>query len=88
MIAIKSASGVKLISRNEKDLSGDYPELVDTIRELALREQDVAEIAVRVDVVRAEANSRAVGRLRLFEPALLGQRDAEVVVGGGGGGDL
>jgi hypothetical protein len=27
VIAIKLASGVQLISRNEKDLSGDYPEM-------------------------------------------------------------
>ena len=30
-IAIKMASGVKLISRSEKDLSADYPELVQAL---------------------------------------------------------
>jgi bifunctional non-homologous end joining protein LigD len=37
-IAIKTGSGARLISRNEKDLSGDYPELVDAVRQLPLRE--------------------------------------------------
>jgi ATP-dependent DNA ligase len=35
-IAIKVARDVKLISRNEKDLSGDYPELVEAFEDLRI----------------------------------------------------
>jgi bifunctional non-homologous end joining protein LigD len=38
VIAIKLASGVKLISRHEKDLSGDYPELVQALSLIPIRE--------------------------------------------------
>jgi bifunctional non-homologous end joining protein LigD len=38
VIAIKLASGVKLISRHENDLSGDYPELVQALGLIPIRE--------------------------------------------------
>lgn len=36
-LAIKNASGVKLISRNKKDLTGDYPEIAEGVRLLTMR---------------------------------------------------
>jgi bifunctional non-homologous end joining protein LigD len=51
VIAIKTTSGVKLISRNEKDLSGDYPELVKAFEDLSLREGVIdGEIVVLDDL--------------------------------------
>jgi hypothetical protein len=48
-IAIKTASGVKLISRNEKDLSGDYPELVKAVRQLPFTQASPFDSSYRVN---------------------------------------
>jgi bifunctional non-homologous end joining protein LigD len=37
-LAIKTTAGVNLISRNENDLSSDYPEIVESVRLLPLRQ--------------------------------------------------
>ena len=37
-LAIKDAAGVKLMSRNKKDFTGDYPEIVEGVRHLSMRE--------------------------------------------------
>ena len=47
--AIKTSTGVRLISRNEKDLSSDYPEIVEDIRRLPMRQGVLDGEIVAVD---------------------------------------
>ena len=49
-LAIKTTAGVRLISRNERDLSGAYPELVEAVRQLPVREGVLDGEIVAVDV--------------------------------------
>ena len=48
-LAIKTVAGVKLISRNENDLSSDYPEIVASLRLLPLRQGVMDGEIVAVD---------------------------------------
>lgn len=47
--AVKTAAGVRLISRNQKDLTGDYPELVEAVQALGMREGVLDGEIVAVD---------------------------------------
>src|SRR5262249_39788827 len=48
-LAIKTAAGVKLMSRNKRDLSESYPELLEAVRSLPMREGVLDGEIVAVD---------------------------------------